>query len=174
MNASTILLLIAASHAAYVLALGLRALLLRDRTSTSHLVQDLFTGLMAYTALLWVPVWLAYQALGYLVIDPLRLSFKWGALRYGEDDEAVKDSRHRFKGRAMRKVAPGVFVGTYTHKRGKTPDGEYGTTVNRLFEVGNPKVGFTVVRLGRTVADPPEPIVPDKHAMTPVGTEVGP
>lgn len=170
MDAQTALLLIVASHAAYAVLLVARALLTRDRRDTDNLTDGAFHGVAAYTALVWGPLWIAYQALGHLVLDPLRLSFKWGALHHGENTVDGANAKHRFKGRVMRKVLPGVSVGTYTRRRGsREHDYAWGTQANRLFEVGTPKVGFTVIRYGRFVPDPPRP---DKADAGPVDVEM--
>lgn len=147
MSAKTLLLLIAASHAAYVAALVVRAKLGTSQ-QTEDAIADIINFVSSYLALVWVPVALVVVLVARFVLDPLRLDIELGAMHQDETDDP-----HQFKGRRMRKVAPLVSVGTYTHRKPLPDLDGWGTKVNGVLEIGWARFGVCVIRHGVPIAD---------------------
>ena len=149
------LLLLLSSHALYAVLLVLRAVL-GNRQDRDFLGEGVLHGVSAYTALLWGPFVLLVMLVRVAVLDPLRLEINLGAMHHGENTDGVENARRRFKGRTMRKVMPGVSVGTYTFTKWLHDVDLQGSVTNRLLEIGGHRVGITFIRLGEPVADADE------------------
>lgn len=147
MTAQAVLLFIAASHGVYLLLL-IANVKLGERQRSDEAVEAIVHLGAAYTALLWVPVALLVRLAHALVLDPLRLDIKLGAMHQDETDD-----RRQFKGRRMRKVAPLISVGTYAHMLWIHDLDVAGTKTNKILEIGWTRFGICVIRHGIPVPD---------------------